>query len=72
MRLIEPTRGIVSADDLVQMKPVSLLVNTSRVPLIEEGALIIALKAGRPSMTAVDSYEKEPPTRYQSSIASPR
>jgi D-3-phosphoglycerate dehydrogenase len=72
MRLIEPTRGIVSADDLVQMKPVSLLVNTSRVPLIEEGALVIALKVGRPGMTALDSYEKEPPTRYQSSIASPR
>ena len=72
MRLIEPTRGIVSADDLVQMKPVSLLVNTSRVPLIEEGALLIALKVGRPGMTAVDAYETEPPTRYRSSIASPR
>ena len=72
MSLNEPTRGIVSADDLVQLKPDSLLVNTSRVPLIEEGALLIALKVGRPGMTAVDSYEKEPPTRYQSSIASPR
>ena len=72
MSLIKSTRGIVSADDLVQLKPDSLLVNTSRVPLIEEGALLIALKVGRPGMTAVDAYETEPPTRYRSSIASPR
>ena len=72
MSLNEPTRGIVSADDLVQKKPDSLLVNTSRVPLIEEGALVNALKVGRPGMTAVDAYEKEPPMRYRSSITSSR
>ena len=72
MSLNEPTRGIVSADGLIQMKPDSLLVNTSRVPLIEEGALVNALKVGRPGITAVDAYETEPPTRYRSSIASPR
>jgi D-3-phosphoglycerate dehydrogenase len=72
MSLIKSTRGIVSADDLVQLKPDSLLVNTSRVPLIEEGALLIALKVGRPGMTAVDAYEKEPPMRYRSSITSSR
>ena len=42
------------------MKPTSLLVNTSRAPLIEPGALVSALRAGRPGMAAVDVYEDEP------------
>jgi D-3-phosphoglycerate dehydrogenase len=42
------------------MKPTALLVNTSRAPLIEPGALVAALKAGRPGMAAVDVYEEEP------------
>ena len=60
MRLVEGTRGIVTAADLARMKPTALLVNTSRAPLIEPGALIAALKAGRPGMAAVDVYEEEP------------
>jgi D-3-phosphoglycerate dehydrogenase len=42
------------------MKPTALLVNTSRAPLIEPGALVEALKRGRPGMAAVDVYEQEP------------
>ncbi|HTO50980.1 MAG TPA: D-2-hydroxyacid dehydrogenase family protein [Burkholderiales bacterium] len=60
MRLVEATRGIVTADDLARMKPTALLVNTSRAPLIEPGALIAALRFGRPGMAAVDVYEEEP------------
>ena len=60
MRLVDATRGIVTASDLARMKPTALLVNTSRSPLIEPGALISALKAGRPGMPAVDVYEEEP------------
>jgi D-3-phosphoglycerate dehydrogenase len=60
MRLVDATRGIVTAADLAAMKPTALLVNTSRAPLIEPGALLAALKAGRPGMAAVDVYEKEP------------
>jgi D-3-phosphoglycerate dehydrogenase / 2-oxoglutarate reductase len=60
LRLVEATRGIVTAADLARMKPSALLVNTSRAPLIEPGALLAALKAGRPGMAAVDVYEKEP------------
>src|SRR4029077_14463186 len=37
-----------------------LLVNTSRAALIEPGALVSALRAGRPGMAAVDVYESEP------------
>ena len=42
------------------MKSSALLVNTSRAPLIEAGALVEALRAGRPGMAAVDVYEDEP------------
>ena len=63
MRLYEATRGIVTAADLAEMKSTALLVNTSRAPLIEPGALVAALGAGRPGMAAVDVYEDEiPPT----------
>jgi D-3-phosphoglycerate dehydrogenase len=60
MRLVEATRGIVTAADLARMKPTALLVNTSRAPLIESGALAEALRQGRPGMAAVDVYEDEP------------
>jgi D-3-phosphoglycerate dehydrogenase / 2-oxoglutarate reductase len=60
MRLVDATRGIVTADDLARMKPSALLVNTSRAPLIAPNALVDALRAGRPGMAAVDVYEKEP------------
>jgi len=60
MRLVRETTGIVTLSDLGRMKPTSLLVNTSRAPLIEQGALMKALKAGRPAMAAIDVYEKEP------------
>jgi D-3-phosphoglycerate dehydrogenase len=60
MRLVDATRGIVEAGDLARMKPTALLVNTSRAPLIEPGALVAALERGRPGMAAVDVYEEEP------------
>jgi D-3-phosphoglycerate dehydrogenase / 2-oxoglutarate reductase len=60
MRLVPATRGIVTAADLARMKPGALLVNTSRAPLIEPGALVAALKAGCPGMAAVDVFEAEP------------
>jgi D-3-phosphoglycerate dehydrogenase len=60
LRLIDATRGIVTAQDLARMKPTALIVNTSRAPLIEPGALVSALKAGRPGKAAVDVYEEEP------------
>jgi D-3-phosphoglycerate dehydrogenase len=60
MRLVETTRGIVTDQDLARMKSTALLVNTSRAGLIQPGALIAALKAGRPALAAVDVYEQEP------------
>jgi len=60
LRLVDATRGIVTAGDLARMKPTALLVNTSRAGLIEPGALESALLAGRPGGAAVDVYESEP------------
>jgi D-3-phosphoglycerate dehydrogenase / 2-oxoglutarate reductase len=60
MRLVETTRGIIKVADLARMKPLSLIVNTSRAGLIEPDALVNALRAGRPGMAAVDVYEEEP------------
>jgi len=60
MRLYPSTRGNITANDLAQMMPTALLVNTSRAPLIEPDALVNALRLGRPGMAAVDVYEEEP------------
>jgi D-3-phosphoglycerate dehydrogenase len=60
LRLVEATRHIVTRSDLARMKPSALIVNTSRAPLIEPGALLAALQSGRPGMAAVDVYEQEP------------
>ena len=60
MRLVPATRNIVKAEDLARMKPDAILVNTSRAPLIEEGVLVAALRAGRPGYAALDVFEDEP------------
>lgn len=60
MRLVDATRGIVGPADLARMKPTALLVNTSRAGLIEPGALVEALRQGRPGKAAIDVYEEEP------------
>jgi D-3-phosphoglycerate dehydrogenase len=60
LRLVEETRGTVTGADLARMKPSALLVNTSRAQLIEPGALVNALRRGRPGMAAVDVFEDEP------------
>jgi D-3-phosphoglycerate dehydrogenase len=60
LRLVDATRGIVTTDALGLMKPTALLVNTSRAGLIEPGALVQALRAGRPAMAALDVFDIEP------------
>ena len=60
LRLVAATRHIVTAEDLARMRPTAMLVNPSRAPLIEPGALVAALRAGRPGCAAVDVFEDEP------------
>ncbi|WP_245451860.1 D-2-hydroxyacid dehydrogenase family protein [Mesorhizobium waimense] len=62
LRLNAETTGVIGPDDLTLMKPTALLVNTSRAELIEPGALVAALKNGRPGKAAVDVFEREPLT----------
>ncbi len=60
LRLVDATRGIVTAEDLARMKPSALLVNTSRAGLIAPGALVEALGRGHPGRAALDVYDREP------------
>jgi D-3-phosphoglycerate dehydrogenase len=60
VRLTRDTCGIVGAGDLACMKPTALIVNTARAELIVPGALLEALRQGRPGYAAVDIYEHEP------------
>ena len=60
LRLTAETRSIVTANDLSRMRPDAILLNTSRAELIEPGALVAALRAGRPGFAAVDVFEEEP------------
>jgi D-3-phosphoglycerate dehydrogenase len=60
LRLNAETKGIVAAADLARMKPTALLVNTARADLIQPGALVEALKRGRPGYAALDVFEEEP------------
>lgn len=60
LRLNEKTTGIVKETDLMLMKPGAALINTARAELIEEGALLRCLKAGRPGFAGIDVYEEEP------------
>jgi D-3-phosphoglycerate dehydrogenase / 2-oxoglutarate reductase len=62
LKLIDETRGIITAQDLARMKTTALLVNTSRAGLIEQGALVEALRRGRPGMAALDVFDEEPLT----------
>ncbi len=58
--LSERTRGLLGAAELAKLKRGAILVNTSRGPIVDEAALIDALKSGRLAHAALDVYEREP------------
>jgi phosphoglycerate dehydrogenase-like enzyme len=59
--LSERTRGLVAGPDLALMKPHAYLINTSRGPIVDEQALIAALRTGRIAGAGLDVYDMEPP-----------
>jgi phosphoglycerate dehydrogenase-like enzyme len=59
-KLGDRSRGLVGAAELALMKPTAYLVNTSRGPIIDTGALIAALTAGRIAGAGIDVYDSEP------------
>jgi len=58
--LLPETRHLINADRLKLMKPTAYLINTSRGPIVDEAALVGALKAGTIKGAALDVYENEP------------
>jgi len=54
------TRQLLNADRLSLMRADSILANTSRAALIDMPALLLALRAGKPAMAALDVYDQEP------------
>jgi glyoxylate reductase len=58
--LTAETRHLIGARELARMKPTSFLINTARGPIIDEGALVDALKKGTIAGAGLDVYEQEP------------
>jgi len=58
--LSERTRGIVAEPELALMKPTAYLINTARGPIVDEGALVDALRTGRIAGAGLDVYDVEP------------
>jgi phosphoglycerate dehydrogenase-like enzyme len=63
--LSQRTRGLIGAAELAQMKSTATLINTSRGPIVDEAALIAALRDGTIAAAGLDVFDQEPlPARH--------
>jgi phosphoglycerate dehydrogenase-like enzyme len=60
LQLSERTRGLITKDDLALLKPTATIINTSRGPIIDEGALLEALSSGQLAGAGLDVFDIEP------------
>jgi phosphoglycerate dehydrogenase-like enzyme len=60
LQLSERTRGLITKDDLALLKPTATIINTSRGPIIDEGALLDALSSGQLAGAGLDVFDVEP------------
>ncbi|MGH2872608.1 MAG: D-2-hydroxyacid dehydrogenase family protein [Solirubrobacteraceae bacterium] len=58
--LSDRTRGLIGAQELAAMKPAAALINTSRGPIVDEQALVQALRAGTIAAAGLDVFDREP------------
>jgi len=58
--LTQETKHLIDAHQLFRMKPTAVLINTSRGPIVDEKALVAALRAGKLAVAGLDVYEREP------------
>jgi glyoxylate reductase len=61
VNLTPETEKLIGARELALMKPTAFLINTARGPVVDQGALIEALREGRIAGAALDVLEREPP-----------
>ncbi len=59
--LLPQTAGLISAERIAAMKPGVILVNAARGGLVDEGALVDALRTGHVSAAGLDAFAEEPP-----------
>jgi len=59
----ESTRGIINAAVFARMKPTAMLINTARGSIVDEAALVDALRAGQIKAAGLDVFEQEPPAQ---------
>src|SRR3954463_12648662 len=65
LQLSDRTRGLIGREELSRMKPSAILVNTSRGPIVDEQALVEALRGGAIHGAGIDVFDQEPLPKHR-------
>ncbi|MBS1843175.1 MAG: phosphoglycerate dehydrogenase [Actinobacteria bacterium] len=60
--LVESTRGLIGAEEIAKMRPGAMLVNTARGGIVDEAAMVTALRSGHLAAAGLDVFDLEPPS----------